>query len=124
MMRAAYGWAFVWTKKVYNLADPHAHTVQELLNICQRATDRSLIRIPLPSSLAKLSLRYIPYLSRWMHITPEAVSYFTHPTVYRCEQAVKDLGAAGIECPRLETYLPNLIEFVKANPNISEHGMA
>ena len=109
--------------KVYQLCDPHPHTVKELLEIVARATQRKLLAIPAPKAVVKESLRRIPGLKDFMGIPPEAVDYFTHPTTYTCENTQRDLMGTDIYCPRFETYIDRLIAFMQAHPEIPFAGM-
>ena len=54
--------------------------------------------------------------------TPER-DYFVHPTFYDTTNATRDLAKAGIVCPRFGDYLPNLVAFFKAHPEIASDAM-
>ncbi|MFZ2490451.1 MAG: SDR family oxidoreductase [Thermoanaerobaculia bacterium] len=110
--------------KTYALADPDPMSVDELIDAIGEATGRRVLRIPMPKSLAKWSLRAVPGLYRLMRIPPEAVDYFVHPTEYDTTNAQRDLGGdGGFHPPSLRQYLPRLIEFVRAHPEIGAAAM-
>jgi thioester reductase-like protein len=106
--------------KVYQLADPEPMTVEETIAAVAQASGRLVIRIPLPKIVAKAALDYVPGLYRLMQIPSAAVDYFVHPTLYDTTNAQRDLG---MPVPRFRDYLPRLIEFVRAHPEIGSAPM-
>lgn len=109
--------------KVYQLADPDPLTVDETITAIGAATSRRILRVPLPKSVAKGALRYVPGVYQLMRIPPDAVDYFVHPTRYGTAQATADLAGSGIVAPNLRNYLPRLVEFVKAHPEVGSKAM-
>jgi len=109
--------------KVYHLCDPNPLTVAEMTALLGRATGRRLVRVPLPKSVAKSSLEYLPGLEAFMGIEPESVEYFVLPTRYSCENALADLEGSGISCPPFADYVDNLIAFVRKHPEIPSAAM-
>ena len=103
--------------RCYHLADPWPLTVDEIINAIARASARKIIRIPLPLSIARVG-------APLLRIPSAAVNYFTHPTTYDTTNAQRDLAGSGISVPRLTDYLPRLIEFALAHPEIGARGMA
>lgn len=108
--------------KVYQLCDPHPLTVDQMLSAIGEATDRSLLRVPVPKAVAKGALD-VPLVQRVMQIEPEAVEYFVQPTQYRCPQTVADLEGSGISCPQVPEYIDKLVAFMRAHPDISSNAM-
>jgi nucleoside-diphosphate-sugar epimerase len=107
--------------KVYQLADPDPPTVDETIKAVADATGRTVIRIPLTRWMAKASLDYVPGMYRLMQIPSAVIDYFVHPTHYDTTNVQRDLGTAP---PRLRDYLPRLVDFVRAHPEISSAPMA
>lgn len=107
--------------KCYQLADPDPMTVSETIAAVARATGRRVIRVPLPRAVAKGALDYVPGLYRLMRIPSAAVDYFAHPTLYDTTNARTDLGS--LQIPRFRDYLPHLVEFVRAHPEIGSAAM-
>ncbi|MEO8034847.1 MAG: SDR family oxidoreductase [Acidobacteriota bacterium] len=108
--------------RTYHLADPDPLTVDETIDVIARAADRRVLRIPMPATLAKASLRSVPGVYNLMRIPPEAVDYFVQPTEYDTTNAQRDLGHVTV--PRFARYLPRLIEFFLAHPEIGSAAMA
>jgi thioester reductase-like protein len=107
--------------RTYHLADPEPLTVDETINAVASATGRKVVRVPLPKSVAKFSLDHVPGMYRLMRIPSGAVDYFVHPTLYDTSNARRDLT---IPVPHLRDYLPRLIDFVRAHPEIGSEAMA
>lgn len=107
--------------RCYQLADPEPMTVDETIDAVARATGRTVLRIPLTKALAKGALDYVPGVYRLMRIPSAAVDYFVHPTLYDTTNTQRDLHLA---VPRFRDYLPRLVEFVKAHPEIGSAAMA
>jgi thioester reductase-like protein len=109
--------------RVYQLADPNPLTVAELYTEMARATGRKLIRIPITRKMAKLSIEKVPGVYKLLRIPSSTVDYLTHPTHYLTTNAVEDLEGSGISCPSVPDYLPTLVDFMRAHPEISSAAM-
>jgi thioester reductase-like protein len=109
--------------KVYQLADPNAINVDEILRVVQKATGRRVFRIPMPLGLAKWSLTSIPGVYRLMQIPAASVDYFVHPARYTSDNTQADLAGTGIAPPPFASYAPSLAAFVRANPDIESKAM-
>lgn len=108
---------------VYQLADPEPLTVDELVNAVSDVTGRRVVRVPALRSAAKAALDYLPGAQRLMQIPSAAVDYFAHPTHYTTHNTERDLSGTGLEVPRLQSYLPTLIQFVRDHPDIDSAAM-
>lgn len=109
--------------KVYQLADPDALTIDEIVRAMGKATGRAVISIPLPLTVAKGAIDHVPGVYRLMEIPSSAIDYFVHPTYYGTTNTVTDLAAGGIRVPSLRNYLPTLVSFMKAHPEIGSEAM-
>ncbi len=109
--------------KTYQLCCPDPLTVEEMVEAIAAATDRSLLRIPIPKDLAKTLLDKLPPLKAFLRIPSSSIAYFAHPTHYLCYETLRDLEGSGIACPRLDTYIDTLVRFVKAHPEIGSKAM-
>lgn len=110
--------------KVYQLADPDPLTIDEVLKAIARSTGRLVVRVPLPLGAAKFALDWVPGVQWLMQIPSTAIDYFVHPTYYATTQAQADLAPAGIRVPSLRSYLPALVSFMRAHPEIQSEAMA
>lgn len=108
--------------KVYQVADPEPMTIDEAMVAIADAAGRTVLRIPLPRAVAKGAVRYIPGVYQLMRIPAELIDYMVQPTEYDTTNAQNDLGSMRI--PRLRDYLPRLVEFARAHPEIGSAAMA
>ncbi|MBA2605968.1 MAG: SDR family oxidoreductase [Acidobacteriota bacterium] len=103
--------------KTVALADPHPLTTEELFDtISEALTNRKSVIKPPPILIEKtLMLPFSPLVSGLPH---SGVSYFFVPQVYDTSAANKLLAPHNIGCPNFKSYIENLLEFVKKNPNL------
>ncbi len=109
--------------KAYHLADPEALTIDDFIAALGKATGRAVVPVPLPLTIAKTAIDYVPGVNWLMEIPSSAIDYFVHPTYYDTRNAVTDLGAGGIAVPSVRSYLPNLVAFMKQHPEITSEAM-
>lgn len=109
--------------RVYHLADPRPLTVEELIRVLGRTTERRPVQVPLPERLASGALEHVPGLAAWAGIEPETLAYFTHPTRYATDHATRDLEGTGVACPPFASYADRLVGFVRAHPEITAEAM-
>jgi len=109
--------------KVYQLCDPNALTVAEMVDVIGRAAGRRLVKLPLPTWLARGALSHGPGVYQLMKIPPEALDYFVHPTFYTCNNVLADLEGTGLRCPTFPEYAPKLVSFMKQHPEFGSAAM-
>ncbi|HYH44309.1 MAG TPA: SDR family oxidoreductase [Thermoanaerobaculia bacterium] len=109
--------------KVYQLADPDPLTIDEVLSAVAHATGRMLVKLPLPVGIAKAAIDWVPGVYRLMQIPSSSIDYFVHPTYYDTTQATADLAGSGLAVPPLRSYLPTLVSFLKAHPELGSEAM-
>ena len=107
----------------YQLADPRPLTVEEMLRELARATERRLLRIPLPLSVARWAIDRVPGVYALMRIPASSVDYFVQPTLYDTSNATRDLAGTGIAVPPFPAYSRALVEFVRAHPEVGAAAM-
>ncbi len=107
----------------YQLADPEPPTIAEVIRLMAEATGRAIVQVPTPLGLAKTAIDHLPGVYRLLEIPSSSVDYFVHPTFYDTTNATRDLAKAGLVCPRLADYLPNLVSFFKRHPEIASEAM-
>ncbi len=100
--------------KTYHLCDPHAHSPRELVEMFAAAIGKTFALMPVPAAVAKAFFGPKP-VQRFFGMPVEALDYFDNPVRYDTTQSTKDLADLGIECPRLESYLPRLVSFYRAH---------
>ncbi|MFL5561551.1 MAG: SDR family oxidoreductase, partial [Gemmatimonadaceae bacterium] len=108
----------------YALADPHPLTVDGILHALADSTERTMVRVPLPLTVAKWSIERMPGVFELLRIPSSAVDYFVHPTRYDTSAASAALAGSGIVCPRFTEYAPALVRFMSAHPEVGSAAMA
>lgn len=109
---------------VYQLADPNPLTVDEMIDEIAAVTRRTVLRIPMPASVARAAIDYLPGVYRVMRVPSAAVAYMIHPTTYDTTNANAALAQAGLRVPSFRDYLPRLVDFLRANPDLGSKAMA
>lgn len=109
--------------KCYQLADPDPPTIDDAITLMGKATGRVIVRVPMPLTVAKSAIEHVPGVYQLLGIPASAVDYFIHPTFYDTANADRDLAALGIRCPHLADYMPHLVEFLRAHPDIESGAM-
>ncbi len=109
--------------RVYQLADPDALTIEDLLGAMADATHRKVFHVPMPRKFAKWSIRNIPGVFPLMRIPAATVDYMSHPTYYLTANASEDLAGSGISCPTVRSYLPTLVDYMRRHPEVSPSAM-
>ncbi|MBI5546197.1 MAG: SDR family oxidoreductase [Deltaproteobacteria bacterium] len=109
--------------KVYQLCDPNPPTAQQMMDVIGRATGKNMVRLPLPTWLARNALAYGPGVYKLMKIPAEALDYFVHPTFYTCNNTLADLEGSGLRCPSFPEYASRLVNFMREHPEISASAM-
>jgi thioester reductase-like protein len=110
--------------KTYQLADPRPLRVREMLEAVERASGKRIVKIPLPTGVAKAAIRHVPGVYALLRIPADAIDYFVHPTRYDTRNATADLAGSGISCPPLPSYVDRLVGFVRAHPEFGSAAMA
>ena len=96
--------------RTYHLCDPQPHSPAELTEMFAEAFGRRFLYLPVPLALARACFAP-PGVQRYFGMTKQALDYFHDAVRHDTTQASRDLGALGIECPRLADYLPRLVAF-------------
>ena len=68
------------------------------------------------------ALDFVPGVRSLLRLPSGSVDYFVHPTSYDTSNLQRDL--APFQVPRFREYLPRLVEFVRAHPEIGSEAMA
>jgi thioester reductase-like protein len=103
---------------VYQLADPRPLTASELLEAVAACSGQNLIRVRLPTKIARAAIERVPGVGRLLGIPAAALDYFSHPTEYSTTNSRKQLRGSGIEVPDLRSYVCRLVDFVREKPEL------
>jgi uncharacterized protein YbjT (DUF2867 family) len=100
--------------KTYHLCDPQPSSPVEIAEMFAREIGKSFAFVPVPMAVARAFFAPRP-VQRFFGMPVQALDYFDDPVRHDTAQASKDLGAVGIECPRLAGYLPRLVSFYRTH---------
>ena len=110
--------------RTYHLCDPQPHSPAELTEMFAEAFGRRYLYLPVPLALARLCFSPAA-VQKHFGLTPQALDYFHDPVRHDTTEASRDLGALGVECPRLTDYLPQLVAFYRAHRDgVRQHAMS
>lgn len=103
--------------KTIALADPNPATTEEVCDaIAIAATGKKSAYTPPPKWVeAFLNTAISPPITGLPH---SGVPYFFVPQTYDAGVSKKLLAAHGISCPRVSSYVKNLVQFVKEHPKL------
>ena len=107
--------------RTYHLCDPQPHSPAELTDMFAEAFGKRYLYVRVPLRVARACLGPSG-VQRYFGLTPETLDYFHDAVRHDTAQATRDLGALGVECPRLADYLPKLIDFYRAHREGVRHG--
>jgi uncharacterized protein YbjT (DUF2867 family) len=100
--------------RTYHLCDPQPHSPAELTEMFASALGRSFAFVPVPLAVVRAFFAPRP-VQRFFGMPQQAIDYFHDAVRHDTAQASHDLGALGVECPRLSDYLPKLVAFYRAH---------
>jgi len=101
--------------KTLQLADPAPLTTADLFNAIAKSIDDRHSRITAPAPVVYRFLM-LPPSPRITGLPHHAVPYFFVKQLYDSTQAQQLLAPHGIKCPRFESYVDRIIEFVRQHP--------
>lgn len=108
---------------VYALADPDPLTVGELVELAAEASGKRLVRVPLPTGVAKFAIERVPGVLALLEIPSDAVDYFTHPTHYLTDAAQAALAGTGVGLPDKREWFAQLAAFTRDHLGMSSAAM-
>ena len=103
--------------KTVQLADPAPLTTNQLFNAIARSANAKHSRMTAPAKLVRFFLM-LPPSPKITGLPHHAVPYFFVKQLYDTRHAQQLLRAHGIQCPPFESYVDNIIDFVKTHPHL------
>lgn len=112
--------AHLWTKseslgQTVQLADPRPHRARDVMAAMIESVGRKPLRLDLPVPVVQTSLALGAVRSA-IRIPKETVVYFNHEVEFDTANQRRLLEDSGLRCPDFLSYLPNMVAYVKANP--------
>lgn len=107
--------------KTVQLSDPTPLTTSELFNTIAQSLNGKRSRITAPASWVRFFLM-LPPSPKITGLPHHAVPYFFVRQLYDSSQAQILLERHGIRCPAFESYVHQIVDFVKAHPELATDG--
>jgi len=109
--------------KTVQLSDPAPLTTNQLFDAIARSANHKHSRLTAPATWVRFFLM-LPPSPKITGLPHHAVPYFFLKQFYDSTQAHELLAPHGIRCPPFETYVDNIVNFVKTYPTLAtdEHG--
>jgi thioester reductase-like protein len=107
--------------EVYQLCDPAPLSVPAFVESVADAVGHRVVRTPTPKPVARRTFAMLA--RRNWSAEPAAIDYFDHPTRYACPNTRRALRGSGIECPPFDSYVGNLVAYVRDHPDLGDEAM-
>jgi thioester reductase-like protein len=98
--------------RTLHIVDPHPMSARRVYEMIAERTGRRLPRVSLSYKLAD-TVMGLPLLERLFRQERQALAYVNHLAIYNCRNTLELLDGTGIRCPPLQSYLDNLIGYVR-----------
>lgn len=99
--------------RTFHLADANPSSSRRVYEMIAQRSGKKLPRLSLGYRLTDALLK-LPGLERLTREQRAAIAYVSHLAFYSTRHTLEILEGTGIRCPPIETYLDNLIEYVRA----------
>jgi thioester reductase-like protein len=100
--------------KTYHLLSPNSPPVQEAYRLISQELNKKKPSWYLPRIAAE-SVLSISFISKWLGVPKEVLSYFTHEAHYDTYQLEHDLDGTDIEFPQFEQFIKPVVQYFKEN---------
>ena len=99
--------------RTFHLVDPNPSSSRRVYELIAQRSGKKLPRLSLGYKLTDALLK-LPGLERLTREQRAAIAYVNHLAFYSSRHTLEILDGTGIRCPPIESYLDNLIEYVRA----------
>ncbi|MET3728562.1 thioester reductase-like protein [Fictibacillus halophilus] len=104
----------VGKSKTYHVLSPDSPSIEEAYTLlCQELSGKKP-SWTLNRRIAERCLS-ISYVSKWLGVPLETLSYFSHDAIYDTSQLINDLVESGITCRPFEEYVGSMVQYYKSN---------
>ena len=97
--------------KTYHLTDPCPLSSRRVYELIAKRAGKKLSKVNISYSLARRVLR-MPLVARFAQVQAQAIDYLNHLAIYNCSSTLAELEGTGILCPRFDTYVDRLMDYV------------
>ena len=99
--------------RTFHIVDPNPSSSRRVYELIAQRSGKKLPRVSLGYKLTDALLK-LPGLERLTREQRAAIAYVNHLSFYSSRHTLEVLDGTGIRCPPIESYLDNLIEYVRA----------
>ncbi|MCG3174265.1 MAG: Linear gramicidin synthase subunit D [Myxococcota bacterium] len=105
-----------WDKRAegltFHLVDPNPLSSRKVFEIVAERAGKKLPRMRVSPRMFRMITR-VPGLERLTRQPLQALNYVNHLAIYNCTNTLRLLDGSGIMCPPFESYVDNLMSFVR-----------
>jgi len=98
--------------RTFHIVDPNPSSSRRVYELIAQRSGKKLPRLSLGYKLTDALLK-LPGLERLTREQRAAIAYVNHLSFYSSRHTLEVLEGTGIRCPPIESYLDNLIEYVR-----------
>ena len=98
--------------RTFHVVDPNPSSSRRVYELIAQRSGKKLPRLSLGYKLTDALLK-LPGLERLTREQRAAIAYVNHLSFYSSRHTLEVLEGTGIRCPPIESYLDNLIEYVR-----------
>ena len=98
--------------RTFHVVDPNPSSSRRVYELIAQRSGKKLPRLSLGYKLTDALLK-LPGLERLTREQRAAIAYVNHLSFYSSRHTLEVLDGTGIRCPPIESYLDNLIEYVR-----------
>ena len=100
--------------EVYQLCDPSPPPVERFVDAVADALGHRTLTLPTTKPPAERTVRLLNRMGA--EIDVDTLDYLDHPTRYACPNTRRALAGTGIGPPAFDSYVDNLVEYVRQHP--------
>jgi thioester reductase-like protein len=95
----------------FHLVDPNPLSVRHVYRLIAARAGKNLPRVHLSYGITRRLLR-LPIIERFSRTPAQALDYLNQIAIYNCANTLRLLEGTGILCPRIDTYVDRLMDYV------------
>ncbi len=100
--------------KTFHLVDPCPVSARRVYEQIAALLHKKTPQVAVSAKAADALLR-LPWIERLVRPQRAALGYLNHLVFYNCQNTLELLEGSGLRCPPIGSYLPRLLEFVRAS---------
>jgi hypothetical protein len=98
--------------RTFHIVDPNPPSSRRVYELIAERSGKRVPRLRLSYGLARLLLK-VPGLESVTRQSRQTLDFLNHVTIFNCPNTLEVLEGSGIMCPRFESYVGNLMSYVR-----------